>query len=143
MRRMAQSDDITVEWLNENDKNPLHAHMGLRILEHGPHTIVTMELSEAVRGQAEGSVHGGMLATLADMASAVALVGAYDADSDMTVTTDMHIRYYRQPRAGPLTAKAELVHKGRRILSCECAVEDAEGRVLTRSTATYMIVPQR
>ena len=62
MRGMAQSDDITeLEWLNENDNTPLHAHMGLRILVYGPHTIVTMELSEAVRGQAEGSVHGGML----------------------------------------------------------------------------------
>jgi uncharacterized protein (TIGR00369 family) len=145
MRGMGQSDDAAeLEWLNkENQKTPLHAHMGLRILEHGPHTIVTMELTEAVRGHAEGSVHGGMLATLADVASAVALWGAYDPNSDMTVTTDMHIRYYRQPRSGPLTAKAELVHKGRRILSCECAVEDAQNRVLARSTATYMVVPQR
>jgi uncharacterized protein (TIGR00369 family) len=117
--------------------------VGLRILEHGPHTIVTMELTEAVRGAAEGSVHGGMLATLADVASAAALWGAYDPDNELPVTTDLHIRYYRQPRAGPLTARAELVHKGRRILSCECAVEDAQSRVLARSTATHMVVPHR
>ena len=29
-----------------------------------------------------------------------------------------------------------------RLLSCECAVTDAENRVLARSTATYMLVPQ-
>jgi uncharacterized protein (TIGR00369 family) len=122
-------------------ENPLHAHMGMRIREHGPHTIITMELTDAVRGSAEGTVHGGMLATLADAASAVALFGAYELDREIPVTTDMHIRYYRQPHAGPLTARADLVHKGRRILSCECAVEDAERRVLARSTATYMVVP--
>jgi uncharacterized protein (TIGR00369 family) len=145
MRGMGQRDDAAeLEWENQESlKNPLHAQMGLRILEHGRHTIVTMELTEAVRGATEGSVHGGMLATLADVASAVALWGAYDPDSELPVTTDLHIRYYRQPRAGPLTARAELVHKGRRILSCECAVEDAQSRVLARSTATYMVVPQR
>jgi uncharacterized protein (TIGR00369 family) len=115
--------------------------MGMRIREHVPHTIITMELSDAVRGSAEGTVHGGMLATLADAASAVALFGAYELDREIPVTTDMHIRYYRQPHAGPLTARADLVHKGRRILSCECAVEDAGRRVLARSTATYMVVP--
>ena len=116
--------------------------MGLHILAHGPRTLITMELTDAVRGMVPGSVHGGMLATLADVASAIALEGTFDPDSEIPVTTDMHIRYYRQPQAGPLTAKAELVHKGRRILSCECAIEDAQSRVLARSTATYMVVPR-
>jgi uncharacterized protein (TIGR00369 family) len=58
------------------------------------------------------------------------------------VTTDLHIRYYRQPHAGPITAEANLVYRGRRLLSRECAVTDAENRVLARSTATYMLVPQ-
>jgi uncharacterized protein (TIGR00369 family) len=116
--------------------------MDLKCLEHGPHTIVTMALSDAVRGSVPGSVHGGMLATLADAASAWTLSGAYDFGAEVPVTTDLHIRYYRQPHAGPLTAEANLVHRGRRLLSCECAVTDAENRVLARSTATYMLVPQ-
>jgi acyl-coenzyme A thioesterase PaaI-like protein len=53
----------------------------------------------------------------------------------------MHVRYYRQPRSGPLTAEATVVHKGKRLLGTECVVTDAELRVLVRSTATYMIVP--
>ena len=141
---MGQADnaDALAQHNRDSLRVPLHAQMGLRVLAHGPHTIVTMELTEAVRGFAEGSIHGGMLATLADVASAASIWGAYDRDTEVPVTTDLHIRYYRQPQAGPLTAKAELVHKGRRILSCECAVEDARNRVLARSTATYMIVPQ-
>lgn len=120
---------------------PLHAQMGLRILANGPRTVITMELTEAVRGYAQGSIHGGILASLADVASAIALEGTFDPDIEIPVTTDLHIRYYRQPHAGPITATAELVHKGRRILSCECLVEDARSRVLARSTATYMVVP--
>jgi uncharacterized protein (TIGR00369 family) len=122
---------------------PLHAEMGLNCLEYGPHTVVTMELGDAVRGAAPGSIHGGMLATLCDVASAWTLWGALEVGVEMPVTTDMHIRYYRQPQAGPLTAEANLVHRGRRLLSCECVVTDDESRVLARATATYMIVPYK
>jgi uncharacterized protein (TIGR00369 family) len=136
-------EDAELAEFNERVRRvPLHAHMDLKCIEHGPHTVATMELSDSVRGAAPGSVHGGMLATLADAASAWTLSGAYELGEEVPVTTDMHIRYYRQPQAGPLTAEANLVHRGRRLLSCECAVTDAENRVLARSTATYMLVPQ-
>ena len=40
--------------------------------------ILSMPLTEDLRGYFEGSIHGGMLATLADAASASCLDGAYD-----------------------------------------------------------------
>ena len=122
---------------------PLHALMGLTITAHDPsRTVVTMELNETVQGSPEQAVHGGMLATLSDVASAWALSGAYHSSEGRPVTTDMHIRYYRQPRSGPISATATVVHKGSRLLSVECSIADADQRVLTRSTATYMIVPR-
>jgi uncharacterized protein (TIGR00369 family) len=119
---------------------PLHDMMGLTIVQGGPHAVVTMELTEQVRGAAEGSVHGGILATLADFACAIALRGSLEP-TEIPVTTDLHLRYYRQPRGGPLKAEADVVHHGRRLLSTECSISDTEGRVLARSTATYMVVP--
>jgi uncharacterized protein (TIGR00369 family) len=141
---MGGTDEVgTLEWQNAQNQNvPLHVAMGLEIVSGGPPAIVTMELTSAVRGAVDGSIHGGILATLADVASAVAVNGAYDFATEVPVTTDLHVRYFRQPRGGPLTATAELVHRGRRLLSCESVIEDANGRVLARSTATYMIVPQ-
>ena len=121
---------------------PLHRRMGLRFARvDGDGAVLSMELGDEVRGAMPGSVHGGMLATFADVASAVALTGSYDPETDIPVTTDLHVRYYRQPTAGPLTAQAHVVHRGRRLLGTECSVVDAEQRVLARSTATYMIVP--
>jgi uncharacterized protein (TIGR00369 family) len=115
--------------------------MGIEMVRLTPSTILSMELNDNVRGQIKGTIHGGMLATFADVTSAVALWDSFDVDSEAPVTTDMHVRYYRQPRSGPLTAEASVVHRGRRLLSTECAVADAEQRILARSTATYMIVP--
>lgn len=102
---------------------------------------MTMEMTDQVRGTGEGSIHGGILATFADVACSTSLFGAYDFPANVPVTTDMHVRYFRQPRSGPLKAEARLVHQGRRILSAECTVVDGHDRTLARSTATYMIVP--
>lgn len=119
---------------------PLHDRMGLSVHKLGPETVMTMELSDDVRGGVPGTVHGGMLAAFADAACALALWGAYDAKAYVTVTTDMHVRYYRQPEGGPLTAEARMVHRGRRLLSSECSIYDPRRRVLARATATYMLV---
>jgi uncharacterized protein (TIGR00369 family) len=120
---------------------PLHALMGLKLVQLSPSTVMTMELGEQVRGVSVGSIHGGMLATFADTVSAMALWRSFDRTFEIPATTDMHMRYYRQPRSGPLTAQAEVVHAGRRLLSTECSISDAGGRLLARSTATYMLAP--
>ena len=102
------------------------------------------ELREMVSGLDEmlSSVDPALLHP-ADAASAMAITGNFEPDTEIPVTTDIHVRYYRQPKSGPLTAEARVVHRGRRLLSTECSIVDAEQRVLSRSTATYMIVPVR
>jgi uncharacterized protein (TIGR00369 family) len=138
---VSTAEDAALELSNQQFYDvPLHKRMGLRINQRLPHAIVTMPLSEDVRGPVSGTLHGGMLATLADVTCALALWGTYDPSSALPVTTDMHVRYYRQPRAAPITAEAHVVHRGRRILSVECAVVDGDKRQLVRATATYMIV---
>jgi uncharacterized protein (TIGR00369 family) len=122
----------------ELHRSPVHKTLGMSVVEHKPGFVVlSMPLTEDVRGGYEGTIHGGILATFADAACAFSLAGTYDLDSEFTVTTDMHVRYYRQPRGGPLRAEAEMVHNGRTLLSAECKVLDPENRVLIRSTATY------
>jgi uncharacterized protein (TIGR00369 family) len=116
--------------------------MGLKVLARGPRSVATMELGDEVRGAFDGTIHGGMLATLADVTCALSTWGTYDADMEVPVTTDMHVRFYRQPQSGPLTANAVLVHAGRRILTSECSIVDGQNRELARVTATYMLIPR-
>jgi uncharacterized protein (TIGR00369 family) len=121
----------------------LHDRMGLALVSITDDSATqTMELSEETAGAAPGSVHGGMLAAFADATAALAVHRSIDNNTEIMVTTDMHVRYFRQPKSGPLTATATRVHRGRRILSAECLIQDAEGRDLARATATYMVVPR-
>ena len=119
---------------------PLHHWLGLEITQFGDPAVITMTLTDDVRGPAPGTIHGGILATLADVTAALTLAGNFDITKERPVTTDMHVRYFRQPKSGPITATARLVHRGRRILSAECVIVDGENRDLVRATATYMVV---
>jgi uncharacterized protein (TIGR00369 family) len=139
---LSEDESLAARELREFLETPLHRMMGLEVLRQESPSVVTMELSDQLRGAAPGSVHGGMLATLADVTCALALSRTYDVLTEMPVTTDMHVRYYRQPRSGPLKAEGSIVHLGRRLRSVECAVVDAEDRTLIRATATYMMLPQ-
>jgi uncharacterized protein (TIGR00369 family) len=134
-------------WRAEWDENrrtglepPLHTQLGFEVVQLSPTTVLSLELTDTVRGLASGSVHGGVLALFADVASAVALWNAREPLVEIPATTDMHIRYYRQPTSGPLMAEAKVSHRGRQLLSTECTITDGEGRVLASATATYVIV---
>ncbi len=118
--------------------SPVHKQMNMTVVQQNPGVaVLSMPLSDELRGYFDGTIHGGMLATFADAACACCLIGCYDFPLEFTVTTDLHIRYYQQPRSGPLKAEARMVHCGRTLLSTECSVLDAEERILIRSTATY------
>jgi uncharacterized protein (TIGR00369 family) len=135
---MATLNNMNTERLH---MSPVHARLQMSVVRVEPGVaVLSMPLSEDIRGYFDGSIHGGMLATFADAASAACLDDAYDFNTDFPVTTDIHVRYYRQPHGGPLTAEAKLVHGGRRLLSTDCSVTDAQDRVLIRTTATFMLV---
>ena len=119
---------------------PVHDWLGLEIELRGETAVVTLQLTDEVRGPAPGTIHGGILATLADVTAALTLSGNFDITKERPVTTDMHIRYYRQPKGGPIVATGRLVYRGRRILSAESSIVDGSGRELARATATFMIV---
>jgi len=56
--------------------SPAHKRLGMSIVQFKPGQIVlSMPLSDEVQGISEGTVHGGMLATFADVACASCLFG--------------------------------------------------------------------
>jgi uncharacterized protein (TIGR00369 family) len=131
--------------------NPFNELLGMVLEQLEPFAIVTMPLNEAFSGlrqtqhtdggkPIQQSIHGGALATLVDVACASALSPTLREDTEIQVTTEMNVRYYRQPRMSPLTAEARIVHRGRRLAAVECVVTDADDCVIVRGHASYMIV---
>ena len=83
-----------------------------------------------------GTVNGGVQATLADMACAVALSTAFDGAMPFA-TSDLHIRYL-EPAQGPVTAEAEVLRLSGRGAVLECRLA-CEGRIAALCTTHFAI----
>ncbi|MEO8431979.1 MAG: PaaI family thioesterase [Acidobacteriota bacterium] len=84
-----------------------------------------------------GTVHGGILATLADTAVAFALSTNFDGKMGFA-TADMTIHFLRRAR-GDVWARARIVKKGQRINVGDVEIVDAQGREVARALASFLL----
>jgi uncharacterized protein (TIGR00369 family) len=89
-----------------------------------------------------GTLHGGMIATLADTATGLALRSTLEEGTTFT-TTQLGVTFLAPGREGRILAKGRVVKSGRRFGYAEADVVDAEGRLLARATATFAIMPEQ
>ncbi len=84
-----------------------------------------------------GTVHGGVLAMLADTAVAFALATNFDGKMGFA-TADMTIHFLRRAR-GDVRARARIIKKGRRVNVGEVEIVDGQGREVARALATFVL----
>lgn len=84
------------------------------------------------------SLHGGILATLADSAAAFAILTLAGAKARIT-TIEMNTRFLR-PALGRVAAKARVLKAGKSLAFCSVEIVDERGDLLVDSTVTYMIL---
>jgi uncharacterized protein (TIGR00369 family) len=84
-----------------------------------------------------GTIHGGVLATLADTAVAFALSTNFDGKMGFA-TADLTIHYLRRARSEVL-ARARILKKGTRVNVGEVEIVDGAGREVARVLATFIL----
>lgn len=89
-----------------------------------------------------GTLHGGLIATLADTATGLAMLTSLD-DGMTHVTTSLSVTFLAQARSGTVTARGRVLKLGRRFGYAEADVVDADGALLARAAATFSVMPER
>jgi uncharacterized protein (TIGR00369 family) len=84
-----------------------------------------------------GTIHGGVLATLADTAVAFALSTSFDGRMGF-VTADLTIHFLRRAK-GDVFARARILKKGRRVNVGEVDLVDARGEPVARALTTFLL----
>jgi uncharacterized protein (TIGR00369 family) len=84
-----------------------------------------------------GTVHGGVLATLADTAVAFALATNFDGKMGFA-TADLTIHFLRRAR-GDVRAQAHILKKGKRVNVGEVVMTDPSGREVARALTTFLL----
>jgi uncharacterized protein (TIGR00369 family) len=91
------------------------------------------------------NLHGGAIATMVDLACALAAARAtdFDPEKESLVTADMHVRYLGRPRTAQVVAKADVVRIGSQLIVVECKVYDEDDHIIAAADFSMMRVPIR
>ncbi len=87
--------------------------------------------------QNHGVVHGGVIASVIDTASAFAVVTQLQRGERVT-TTDLTIHYLRPVTEGEMSARARIVRSGRRLLVISVEVWDSRQALIATAVTGYI-----
>ena len=103
---------------------------------------ISMEIDER-HVNLQGMVHGGVLATMADVAMGLAVRTAVEPGR-RHVTIEMGIHYVRPAPRGRVRATGRAVRVGDQIAYAEADLtDDDDGRLLARASGTYSVARER
>lgn len=99
-------------------------------------------IGDPLRNAVDAPVHGGVYASLVDMAVGGALATIHEAAEGGVgqTTLDLNVSFMAGTTEGPIFAEGRILRRGRTIVFGETTVTDAAGRVLAVGRATYMII---
>lgn len=125
-----------IEYFNTHDL--CSSRMGVRLLdiEEGRATA-SLSLSPAC-SNFMGAMHGGALATLADITAGCCLYYR----QRLCVTLDTSLHYLRGVRGGEVTATGRVLHAGRRVAVMEVSITDEAGELCCTATVSMYLSDQ-
>ncbi|HXM97445.1 MAG TPA: PaaI family thioesterase [Candidatus Dormibacteraeota bacterium] len=86
--------------------------------------------------QIHGVVHGGILAALADTASAIAAYTTIPEGAEIA-TLELKINYLQPVSGGRITAEARVLRTGRNFVVTECEIRDSKGGLAAKALLTF------
>lgn len=98
--------------------------------------VIELEATER-HANPMGTVHGGVLADIADAAMGIAYASRLDEGESFT-TLELKISFVRPVWRGKLRAEGRVVSAGYNVGLVECHVRDAQDRLIAHATSTCM-----
>ena len=134
---------VTLEKLiKQGENNPFYKLLSIKIEDvKDGFARLSIEISKK-HIQFLGSVHGGVIASLADSAVAWAIYGSGNLIGT-PVTVEIKINFLLPIKSGKIIAEARTIHRGSRIFVGDVEIKSNEGLLLAKSIATYYIVENR
>ena len=121
--------------------NTMAGTLGYEIVEAEKGRVVITAVPKDTHLNPQGTVHGGLAATLLDSCMGLAVQTLLDKGVGST-TLEFKISFVRPitPETGVIRAEGTVVNQGRRVGTAEGRVTDAKGRLLAHATTTCLIL---
>ncbi|MGI8549731.1 MAG: PaaI family thioesterase [Dehalococcoidia bacterium] len=124
------------------DNLSLHRHLGITLeaLAAG-YARFRLTTSDRNMGGVHGSVHGGILAFLIDVATLAAVSTLVGPGERMAGTAELNVSYLR-PALGPsVFAEARVLRKGQVLAVVDVDISNHDGKLLAKGRVGYAVRP--
>jgi uncharacterized protein (TIGR00369 family) len=125
--------------LAERLRGTLTDLLGIRFVEASLDRVVAELPVRDALTTAGGAVHGGTLMALADTVGAAATVLNLPPGAT-TATLESKTNFLAAGHGGTVRAEATCLHRGRRTMVWQTRVTDADGRLLSLTIQTQMVL---
>ncbi len=131
---------MSEEWRRRWREQPFHAFMDLDIeAQPAGQSRITMKTSNRTLGGVGGSVHGGIVATLIDIACIQAVASLVGPDEVMAGTAELNVSYLRPALGDVVVTEGRVLKKGRSLAVVDVDCSDGKGRLFAKGRAQYAI----
>jgi uncharacterized protein (TIGR00369 family) len=134
-------DDRYLEEIHERIRNsPFHQWAGIKLLTiGGGRAQVALDL-QPHHLNPQGISHGGVISSVADAAIGLALRSKL-APGFTHRTAQLDVHFLAKSESGRILGLGRAVHVGRQSGYGEADIEDGDGKLLARASATFIILP--
>ncbi len=125
-------------FIQEFDNNPFHRSLGITLLERSAgYGRIMLTRNENTPTGIGGSVHGGVLASMVDIAMLVAMFAEMREGEVPAGTAELSISYLRQAQGAHIYATARVIKRGRQLSAVEVDITDDDNRLCARGRTLY------
>jgi uncharacterized protein (TIGR00369 family) len=136
---MDAGQDLAAQLRDRLASSPFHASLGITVQDATRGEVRLSFAASHEHRNLQGLVHGGVLATLVDVAMGLAVRTAIPPGR-RHVTIEMTVHFLRPAAPGAIVATGSAVRVGSRIAFAEAGLTDTDDRLLARASGTYSIV---
>jgi acyl-CoA thioesterase len=131
---------IQPEFFESFDDIQFHRYLGLTLVERRDgYARLRLTRSEHTPTGVGGSVNGGVIATLVDMAVVPAVFTGMREGSLPAGTADLQVTYLRQAHGAWVDAVAQVVKRGRQLCYVEVSIVNDAGELCARGRVLYAL----
>jgi uncharacterized protein (TIGR00369 family) len=113
--------------------------LGIKILELSEgKSLLEMHVDNNMHNLS-GTMHGGIMADIADAAMGVALATTISPEEDFT-TMEMKISFYRPHVKGTLYAEGLVAKRGRRVAFTESVLTNSDKKIVAKANGTWLFL---
>lgn len=132
--------EVLKEIMNGKIPNaPIAQLLGIEIIEIDTNrAVVTMEVSEKHHNPM-GTVHGGVMCDIADIAMGYAMATTLVGD-ELFTTIEIKLNFLKPVWKSKLRAVGEIIKRGSSTALLECYIYDEKDSIVAHATSTCMIL---